>query len=217
MESNECWVDKKILFGSSNIRPGNQSSSSGSITPTCSPSCRISGVSALYMFNDEYLRDWSGPVYKRVEKSLVCLSSVISVLIIFIATSSWIVSFFIFTSIHAYFSSFGITLFNKKNVLLDVAKSNDDHPMQFLPGMSFDEWKLPLCRDTGDGYGQAASNLVAGSALEETVQQIIDMGGGTWDRDTVLRALRAAFNNPERAVEYLYSVSISFECVVTWT
>uniref|UniRef100_A0A7I4C6J1 Uncharacterized protein n=1 Tax=Physcomitrium patens TaxID=3218 RepID=A0A7I4C6J1_PHYPA len=58
---------------------------------------------------------------------------------------------------------------------------------------------------TGDGYGQAASNLVAGSALESTVQQIMDMGGGTWDRDTVLRALRAAFNNPERAVEYLYS------------
>jgi len=60
-----------------------------------------------------------------------------------------------------------------------------------------------LCRDE---YGQAASTLVAGSALESTVQQIIDMGGGTWDRDTVLRALRAAFNTPERAVEYLYSV-----------
>jgi UV excision repair protein RAD23 len=58
---------------------------------------------------------------------------------------------------------------------------------------------------TGDGYGQAASNLVAGSALEQTVQQIVDMGGGSWDRDTVVRALRAAFNNPERAVEYLYS------------
>ncbi|KAH9627263.1 hypothetical protein KSS87_017485 [Heliosperma pusillum] len=58
---------------------------------------------------------------------------------------------------------------------------------------------------SGDVYDQAASNLVAGSGLEQTVQQILDMGGGTWDRDTVIRALRAAFNNPERAVEYLYS------------
>ncbi|CAN4083216.1 unnamed protein product [Withania somnifera] len=56
-----------------------------------------------------------------------------------------------------------------------------------------------------DVYDQAASNLVAGSNLEATVQQILDMGGGSWDRDTVVRALRAAYNNPERAVEYLYS------------
>uniref|UniRef100_A0A0R0IXZ9 Ubiquitin receptor RAD23 n=1 Tax=Glycine max TaxID=3847 RepID=A0A0R0IXZ9_SOYBN len=56
-----------------------------------------------------------------------------------------------------------------------------------------------------DIYGQAASNLVAGSNLEGTIQQILDMGGGSWDRDTVVRTLRAAYNNPERAVEYLYS------------
>ncbi|KAL0343340.1 UNVERIFIED_CONTAM: Ubiquitin receptor c [Sesamum angustifolium] len=56
-----------------------------------------------------------------------------------------------------------------------------------------------------DVYGQAASNLVAGSNLETTVQQILDMGGGSWDRETVIRALRAAYNNPERAVEYLYT------------
>lgn len=56
-----------------------------------------------------------------------------------------------------------------------------------------------------DVYGQAASNLVAGSNLEATIQQLLDMGGGSWDRDTVVRALRAAFNNPERAVDYLYS------------
>ncbi|XP_024993557.1 ubiquitin receptor RAD23d-like [Cynara cardunculus var. scolymus] len=54
-------------------------------------------------------------------------------------------------------------------------------------------------------YDQAASNLVAGSNLEGTIQHLLDMGGGIWDRDTVVRALRAAFNNPERAVEYLYS------------
>lgn len=71
------------------------------------------------------------------------------------------------------------------------------------------ENKLFVHRAGGDGYGQAASNLVAGPALEQTVQQIIDMGGGTWDRDTVVRALRAAFNNPERAVEYLYSVILT--------
>lgn len=64
-----------------------------------------------------------------------------------------------------------------------------------------------------DVYGLAASNLVAGSNLEATVQQIIDMGGGSWDRDTVVRALRAAFNNPERAVEYLYSVSVNSICI----
>ena len=62
-------------------------------------------------------------------------------------------------------------------------------------------------RSESDVYGQAASNLVAGSNLEGAIQQILDMGGGTWDRDTVVRALRAAYNNPERAVEYLYSVS----------
>lgn len=58
---------------------------------------------------------------------------------------------------------------------------------------------------SGDVYDQAASNLVAGSNLEGAIQQILDMGGGTWDRETVVRALRAAYNNPERAVEYLYS------------
>lgn len=56
-----------------------------------------------------------------------------------------------------------------------------------------------------DEYSQAASNLVAGNNLEQTIQQIMDMGGGSWDKETVTRALRAAYNNPERAVDYLYS------------
>ncbi|KAB1209828.1 Ubiquitin receptor RAD23c [Morella rubra] len=65
--------------------------------------------------------------------------------------------------------------------------------------------EVPPVSSESDVYGLAASNLVAGNNLEATVQQILDMGGGSWDRDTVVRALRAAFNNPERAVEYLYS------------
>ena len=55
-------------------------------------------------------------------------------------------------------------------------------------------------------YDHAASNLMAGSNLETTIQQILEMGGGNWDRDTVTGALHAAFNNPERAIEYLYFV-----------
>ncbi|CAK9877224.1 unnamed protein product [Sphagnum jensenii] len=58
---------------------------------------------------------------------------------------------------------------------------------------------------TGDTYGQADSNVVAGTNLEETVVQLMEMGGGSWDRETVVNALQAAFNNPERAVDYLYS------------
>ncbi|XP_020266789.1 ubiquitin receptor RAD23b-like [Asparagus officinalis] len=54
-------------------------------------------------------------------------------------------------------------------------------------------------------YDEPASNLVPGNNLESMVHQLMDMGGGNWDKDTVQRALRAAYNNPERAVEYLYS------------
>uniref|UniRef100_A0A7N0RGF8 Ubiquitin receptor RAD23 n=1 Tax=Kalanchoe fedtschenkoi TaxID=63787 RepID=A0A7N0RGF8_KALFE len=54
-------------------------------------------------------------------------------------------------------------------------------------------------------YDQAASNLVANDTREQTIQHILDIGGGNWDRETVIRALRAAYNNPERAVDYLYS------------
>ncbi|CAL5327541.1 unnamed protein product [Camellia sinensis] len=47
-------------------------------------------------------------------------------------------------------------------------------------------------------YGQAA-NLADGNNLEENIQQIMDIGGGNWDKETVTRALRAAYNIPERA------------------
>ncbi|XP_039788439.1 ubiquitin receptor RAD23b-like isoform X3 [Panicum virgatum] len=54
-------------------------------------------------------------------------------------------------------------------------------------------------------YDNSASNLLSGSNIDTMINQLMEMGGGSWDRDKVQRALRAAYNNPERAVEYLYS------------
>nr|KYP53880.1 Putative DNA repair protein RAD23-1 [Cajanus cajan] len=81
-----------------------------------------------------------------------------------------------------------------------------DPPVQTLAeNNSTTSTDVPTTNVSANTYGQAASNLVAGSNLEQTIQQIMDMGGGNWDRDTVSRALRAAYNNPERAIDYLYS------------
>jgi len=47
---------------------------------------------------------------------------------------------------------------------------------------------------------QQGQGLVIGSQFDETITMICEMG---FPRDEAIRALRAAFNNPERAIEYL--------------
>lgn len=55
---------------------------------------------------------------------------------------------------------------------------------------------------------EAEGLLVTGATYEQAVQEIMSMG---FERDQVIRAMRASYNNPDRAVDYLLSGSIPEE------
>jgi UV excision repair protein RAD23 len=48
--------------------------------------------------------------------------------------------------------------------------------------------------------------MTIGPEMEPVVEQLMNMG---FDREQVITALRAAFFNPDRAVDYLISVRIA--------
>lgn len=52
------------------------------------------------------------------------------------------------------------------------------------------------------GAGLRESMLLTGETYERAIQEMMSMG---FERDQVVRAMRASFNNPDRAVEYLLS------------
>jgi len=70
-------------------------------------------------------------------------------------------------------------------------------PTQVLPTTKPVETNVSANKPTASVGG---SSLVTGSEYEAVVTSLTDMG---FPRDDVVRALRAAFNNPDRAVEYL--------------
>lgn len=48
-------------------------------------------------------------------------------------------------------------------------------------------------------------DTVTGSQLDSVIQNLMEMG---FEREQCVRALRASFNNPDRAVEYLFNVCV---------
>ena len=51
--------------------------------------------------------------------------------------------------------------------------------------------------------------VVLGEAYEQALTSLMELG---YDRDEVVRAMNASFNNPSRAAEYLMTVSV---CVLS--
>lgn len=51
----------------------------------------------------------------------------------------------------------------------------------------------------------AEETMVIGSEYEKTITHLMEMG---FPRDEVIKALQAAFNNPDRATDYLLNVKI---------
>ena len=50
------------------------------------------------------------------------------------------------------------------------------------------------------------STFVRGEQYQNTIANMMEMG---FERDQVVKALRAAFNHPDRAVEYLFNVCLT--------
>ncbi|GAA5993375.1 hypothetical protein JCM10908_002636 [Rhodotorula pacifica] len=62
------------------------------------------------------------------------------------------------------------------------------------------EPETPAPANENQQPGDSSTSFISGSALETSISEMVNMG---FPREQVQRAMRASFNNPHRAVEYL--------------
>merc|ERR1712012_507400 len=77
------------------------------------------------------------------------------------------------------------------------SKVSDDKKPESKEGSQMD---TSASGETTTSTGGTTSSMVVGEEYNNMVQNIVDMG---YDKSQVIAALRASYNNPERAVEYL--------------
>jgi UV excision repair protein RAD23 len=95
----------------------------------------------------------------------------------------------------------------KKKAVSDVKPAQETATPSSVPAEDTKTPAAPVKAATEDAdmaeadpYKSAASELATGDSLNSKIEQIMEMG---FPREEVLKALKAAYNNPDRAVEYL--------------
>ncbi|KAI6002735.1 hypothetical protein EDD15DRAFT_2224165 [Pisolithus albus] len=73
-------------------------------------------------------------------------------------------------------------------------------PTPAAPPPALNPAPAPAPASTSPSSLQQAESFLSGDVLQVTIQNMVEMG---FPRDQVLRALRASYNNPDRAIEYL--------------
>lgn len=87
--------------------------------------------------------------------------------------------------------------------IIPVAQETPNPASSENPQPEAQETQTAAPSSSAPGFGDQSSFL-AGPHLHSAIENMVEMG---FPRDQVMKAMRASFNNPDRAVEYLTTVS----------